>query len=221
MLYRYDEAGNLVQARDGHGATLRFQYDQNNRLTRWTDRLGYSFHFEYDAEGRCVHTFGDDGLFDVFLEYYPAQKCTIVRHADGGVWTYYYNDVGSLTEIRAPDCGTTRFNFDESGRVIEEVDPNGNVTTLLYDELGRHSLASIPWATSTRPPRGSLIATIRRNTRCLRRRSNGSSATYSIPPGSLRRKTLSGRSDTRSPTAMATDTDTGRGSGASTISTGT
>ena len=69
-------------------------------MTRWTDRLGYSFHFEYDAEGRCVHTFGDDGLFEVFLEYYPAQKCTIVRHADGGVWTYYYNDVGSLTEIR-------------------------------------------------------------------------------------------------------------------------
>ena len=38
------------------------------------DRRGYSFHFEYDEEGRCVHSRGDDGLLEVFLEYHPELK---------------------------------------------------------------------------------------------------------------------------------------------------
>ena len=227
MLYRYDEAGNLVQARDGHGATLRFQYDQNNRMTRCINRLGHSFHFEYDSEGRCVHTFGDDGLFEVFLEYYPTQKCTIVRHADGGVWTYYYNDIGSLTEIRARTAaprGSTSTSPAASSRRWTRTGTSPSCSTMAW---GGTVCWWIPLATSTRPPRGSPIATIRRNTRFPRRRWNGNSATYSIPPRSARGRRGSHRSIIFSSPVTATATETARAmatnraSAASSISTGT
>src|SRR5262249_23582390 len=79
LAYQYDEAGNLVRATDLYNTTQTFAYDSANRMTRRTDRRGYSFHFEYDEQGSCVHSCGDDGLLEVFLEYRREEKCTIVR----------------------------------------------------------------------------------------------------------------------------------------------
>jgi RHS repeat-associated protein len=138
MEYRYDRVGNLVTGQDLSRATLSFRYDQHNRMTCRTDRRGYSFHYEYDDQGRCVHSRGDDGLLEVWLEYHADLKTTFVRRADGGVRTYFYDDLGSLTRIIDSYGGTTRFVYDEKGRTVEEIDPNGNVTKLLYDELGQH-----------------------------------------------------------------------------------
>jgi RHS repeat-associated protein len=138
MVYEYDRAGNPIAGRDLYNATLRFAWDQDNRMVRRTDRRGYSFHFEYDQEGRCVHSCGDDGLFEVYLDYRPEVKTTIVRRGDGGQWSYFYDANGTITQIVDPYGGSTRFITDETGRVIQELDPNGNVTQLLYDGLGRH-----------------------------------------------------------------------------------
>src|SRR5262249_30121443 len=138
MIYEYDAAGNLIVARDLYNATLRFHWDQQNRMTRRTDRRGYSFHFAYDEQGRCVHSRGDDGLLEVFLDYQPDFKTTFVRRGNGGQWTYLYDAAGTVTQITDPYGGATRFMVDEKGRVTEEVDPNGNITRLLYDGTGRH-----------------------------------------------------------------------------------
>ena len=107
-------------------------------MTRRTDRRGYSFHFVYDEQGRCVHSQGDDGLFEVFLEYKPELNTTIVRRGDGGQWAYVYDAAGTITQIVDPYGGATKFIVDETGHVTDEIDPNGNVTRLLYDTRGRH-----------------------------------------------------------------------------------
>jgi RHS repeat-associated protein len=138
MVYDYDQASNPVAGRDLYGATLRFGWDKNNRMVRRTDRRGYSFHFEYDEQGRCIHSRGDDGLFEVSLDYRPEVKTTAVRRGDGGEWTYFYDGSGTVTQIVDPYGGVTRFMADETGRVTQEIDPKGNVTELLYDDLGRH-----------------------------------------------------------------------------------
>jgi RHS repeat-associated protein len=138
LVYEYDAAGNPVTAQDMYNATLGFGWDQHNRLTCRTDRRGYSFHFDYDEQGRCVHSRGDDGLLEVFLDYQPELKTTFVRRGDGGQWTYFYNAAGTVTQITDPYGGTTSFTVDDEGHVTEETDPKGNVTRLIYDGAGRH-----------------------------------------------------------------------------------
>jgi RHS repeat-associated protein len=138
LAYEYDRAGNLIRAMDAYKTTLSFAYDAENRMTRRTDRRGYSFHFKYDDEGRCVHSRGDDGLLEVFLDYEPDARTTFVRRSDGGQWIYAYDDNKSISQIIDPYGNATKFILDERGRSVREIDPNGNVTTLHYDWRGRH-----------------------------------------------------------------------------------
>ena len=63
---------------------------------------------------------------------------TFMRRADGGVWTYFYDENQTITQITDPYGGETRFTLDDQGRPVEEIDPNGNVTKLLYNALGQH-----------------------------------------------------------------------------------
>lgn len=138
LAYEYDPAGNLIRATDVFKTTLSFAYDSSNRMTRRTDRRGYSFHFEYDDQGRCIHSRGDDGLLEVFLDYHPEAGTTFVRRGDGGQWIYNYNDNKTITQITDPYGNATKFILDELGRPVQEIDPNGNITQLHYDWLGRH-----------------------------------------------------------------------------------
>jgi RHS repeat-associated protein len=138
LAYEYDLAGNLIRATDVFKTTLTFAYDSSNRMTRRTDRRGYSFHFEYDDVGRCIHSRGDDGLLEVFLDYEPATQTTFVRRGDGGRWAYNYNERGTITQVIDPYGNATKYILDATGRTVEEIDPSGNVTQLHYDWLGQH-----------------------------------------------------------------------------------
>lgn len=138
LAYEYDRVGNLVRATDVYKTTLSFAYDAGNRMNRRTDRRGYSFHFEYDDEGRCIHSRGDDGLLEVFLDYEADANITYVRRGDGGRWIYAYNDNKTITQITDPYGNATKYILDERGRPVQEIDPNGNVTVLHYDWRGGH-----------------------------------------------------------------------------------
>jgi RHS repeat-associated protein len=138
LRYEYDMSGNLIRATDRANTTLTFAFDVTNRMTRRTDRRGYSFHFRYDGEGRCIHSLGDDGLLEVFLNYQTDTGTTFVRRGDGGQWIYTYNGNKIITQITDPYGNATKFIIDECGRSVQEVDPNGNVTELHYNSLGGH-----------------------------------------------------------------------------------
>ncbi len=138
LLYEYDPAGNLIRATDRANTTFTFAFDAANRMTRRTDRRAYSFYFKYDGEGRCIHSRGDDGLLEVFLDYQPDARTTLVRRGDGGQWTYNYNDNKAITQIIDPYGNATKFILDELARPVQEIDPNGNITLIHYDALGQH-----------------------------------------------------------------------------------
>ena len=138
LAYEYDAPAISSAPRIAANTTLTFAYDAANRMTRRTDRRGYSFHFEYDDEGRCIHSRGDDGLLEVFLDYRPDAGTTFVRRGDGGQWIYAYNASQTITQITDPYGNATTFVLDDTGRPVQEVDPNGNVTQFHYDSLGQH-----------------------------------------------------------------------------------
>ncbi|MEB2363171.1 MAG: hypothetical protein HUU41_03270 [Bryobacteraceae bacterium] len=154
MEFEYDAPGNLIRGTDAYGNSFHFAYDRANRMIRKTDRRGYSFEYEYDDNGRCVRSRGEDGLHDVQLRYLPAERTTVVTRPDGGVWKYFYDDAGALTNIVDPYGGTQILKSDEDGRLVSVTDPNGNTSHVLYspeglplatvDPLQRATLAEAP-----------------------------------------------------------------------------
>lgn len=119
--YEYDNRGDLVAVFDALNVPYRFAYDWQRRLERHTDRVGLSFHYEYDEptpHARCVHAWGDGGLYDYRFEYLPA-----------------------IGQVRITDSlgHTSLVEHDEDGLPLREVDPLGGVTTWGYDDAGRCS----------------------------------------------------------------------------------
>jgi RHS repeat-associated protein len=134
--YEYDADENLIAWTDvlGHRATL--EYDAAHRLTRKGDRRGYSYHYRYDAQGRCVHTSGEDGMYDVRLRYIEGIRCTEVTHADGGTWLYFYDENGTITRIVDPYGNRRDRLVGDSGKVTVERDAAGNDYPIVYDGSG-------------------------------------------------------------------------------------
>jgi RHS repeat-associated protein len=149
--YTYDGRGRLTQWQDALGQRSDYQYDALHRMTRKQDRRGYAYHYRYDSDNRCTHTYGDDGLYDVRLAYFPDARHTRVTFADGATSTYYYDENGTLSEIVDPYGESTIFKTGEGGRVEEQVDPAGNVTRLLYDSWGGHTVRVDPLGYVTPP----------------------------------------------------------------------
>ena len=136
IAYEYDQRGNLAATRNASGHGYTFTYDAENRMLERRGRTGFKFRFSYDEQGRCVHSTGDERLYDLKLTYPVPRRVTKVQRADGGVWTYNFDTTGGLTSIRDPLGGVQKFLRDKDGRVIGEVDPNGNTSRLIYDSTG-------------------------------------------------------------------------------------
>ncbi|MDQ2645727.1 MAG: DUF6531 domain-containing protein [Myxococcota bacterium] len=139
--------GCLVEWRDPLGAPTRFLYDAARRMLQGTDRRGYSFHWRYDpASGRCVRSWGDDGLWGVEAKYEGSQS--FFTEPDGGIWAFKHYPDGTLSHVIDPLGGVTQY-IQEQGRVVRQITPSGLVYTWLYDVNGRH--------TGRRGPYGELL----------------------------------------------------------------
>ncbi|WP_029013147.1 RHS repeat-associated core domain-containing protein [Niveispirillum irakense] len=157
VTYRYDAAGDLVEASDARGHSWHYRYE-NHLLVEETQRGGLAFHFVWDdvARGRaarCVQTWGTNGLYQAKLTYDTEARTTDVvtgrgartryhwnpdgqveAETDpvGGVTTRSYDHAGHLLAITGPDGATLRFSYDGLGRVVERVDPDGATLKLTY-----------------------------------------------------------------------------------------
>lgn len=134
--YDIDEAGHLLRFIDALTNSASYGYDESSRMSVKTDQNGYSFHYRYTGDGRCVHTYGDDGLYDIKLDYFPEALLTKVTWADDAVFYYIFDLTGTLTEIIDPAGGSQTFELDDDGRVVSETDVAGNVIEYLYDHTG-------------------------------------------------------------------------------------
>ncbi|WP_175890822.1 RHS repeat-associated core domain-containing protein [Burkholderia cepacia] len=132
--YRYDTAGCLVASTNPLGAVMSHGYDGRRRMVRETDANGYSFSYQYDIQDRCIESMGQDGLWHVSLDYQPGR--TVVTRADGGKWTFLYDEARTVTRIVDPYGGTTERVIGDDGRILHEIDSGGRVMRWLYDERG-------------------------------------------------------------------------------------
>lgn len=136
--YEYGEAGDLVAAVDALDHPYRFRY-HNHRLIQHTSRTGLSFYYAFEAYtsgGRCVHTWGDGGLYDYRFAYFEDDKRTEITDSLGHRWAVEYDDRLLITTETDPLGGETVFQYDAAGRTTAVIDPDGNTTDYAYDERG-------------------------------------------------------------------------------------
>ncbi|MBI9092930.1 MAG: RHS domain-containing protein [Desulfobacterium sp.] len=136
--FEYDDTGDLVCVRDALNTPYRFQYN-NHRLIRHMDKNGLSFSYEYDEHsttGRCVHTWGDNGLYDYSFKFHDLEGRTEITDSLGHVFNAMYNNRYLITEEIDPLGGKTLYTYDNAGRTTSVEDPGGNLTEYVYDPKG-------------------------------------------------------------------------------------
>jgi RHS repeat-associated protein len=138
-VYRYDAAGDLIQATDALGHSYRYEYVEH-LLVKETNKNGLSFYFQYDgvdSTARCVRTWGDGGIYDHVITYDEANRRTLVENSLGNVTLYQLNEVGQVVSVTDALGGVTSYEYDHpSGQKTKETDPLGAETTRTYDARG-------------------------------------------------------------------------------------
>lgn len=151
--YRYSKARNLAAVIDALGNVEEYEYDGADRMVAVRLKSGARFQYAYDDGGRCVRTWGPDGLHEVELYADERMQTTRVESEEPKIYTW--NDEGLVTreetttgvvlaereydeddfviEERNGAGDTTRFERDERGNLVRVVDPAGNVTAWTYE----------------------------------------------------------------------------------------
>lgn len=136
--YEYDKDGTMTAACDILGASYKFQY-KNKLMVKRTYKEGLSFHYEYDKydeNGRCIHSWGDNGLFDYRFDYNDQDKVTKVTDSLGGITCFKYDELYMVYEEIDALGGVTAYEYDHANRTSAVIDPDGNRTEYVYDNSG-------------------------------------------------------------------------------------
>ncbi len=144
--YEYDSKGRLTCVRDGMSQPMTFRYT-GFLLTQETDRNGLSFYFEYDGadeHARCVHTWGDGGIYNHRLDYDLVLKQTRVTNSLGNSAVHYWNDEGLVFRAIDPLGYAKETVFSEYHQPLVELDELGQATVYGYDDRGNRILTVSP-----------------------------------------------------------------------------
>ena len=146
VCYDYDADGDLIAVRDALDQPMKFRYDKH-LLVRETDRNGLSFYFDYDGPGhnaRCVHTWGDGGIYNHRLDYDVELRRTKVTNSLGHTTTHFWNENGLVVKSIDPLGGVKETKLNQYHQILEMVNELEQVTTLVYDVRGNLLQQSYP-----------------------------------------------------------------------------
>ena len=135
MRYGYDGGAELVSATNRTYQPYIYEYD-NHLLIKETNRSKLSFYFEYEGAGtnaRCVHTWGDGGIYERWLDYIPKSRMTRVRGGIGDETIYHFNEFDLVTKIFDANGGVTEFEYGAGGELLREIDPLKRSRSYAYD----------------------------------------------------------------------------------------
>jgi RHS repeat-associated protein len=133
--FTYDSEGRLTNATDRGLMPWRYAYD-GDLLIRETNRNGLSFHFAYKGggkEARCVHTWGDGGIYERWLDYDREARMTVVENSLGARTRYYFNELDLPVRIVDAMGGERKFSYGPNGELLSKTDQIGCETKYLYN----------------------------------------------------------------------------------------
>lgn len=136
--YEYNDQGDLAAVYDALNVPYRFHY-KNHCLVRHTDRKHLSFYYAYDAcnaGGRCLHAWGDGGLYNYRFEFQDLDGQTHVTDSLGNRSIVQYDNRYQITQEIDASGAATQYLYDEAGRTTVVIDPLGRKTNYQYDAAG-------------------------------------------------------------------------------------
>lgn len=139
--YLYNETGDMSGITDALEQTTTIHY-RNHLMVAKTDRNGQTFYWEYDGTStgaRCIHSWGDSGILEGFVEYHPEKGYNLFTNSLGQTTTYYYRPDFVITQVKDPMGGSVFYTYTEDMELYREVDQEGNLTGYTYDEQGNRT----------------------------------------------------------------------------------
>ena len=136
--YSYNEAGDMIGVTDAMGKTTHIEYE-NHLMTSKTDRDGQTFYWEYQGEGkkaRCIHTWGEGGYQEGWIEYHPEEGYNVVVNGENEKTIYRYTPEQLVTSVEDELGVRERYEYTEYYEVYREWDGEGRMTGYCYDERG-------------------------------------------------------------------------------------
>lgn len=133
--YDYDAEGNMTRQRNAVGDAMLYEY-AGRLIVKETWRNGLSWYFEYDDTGigaRCIHTWGDDGIYNHKLKF--MNGLTEVLDSHDKLTVYHHRDGLVYLKIDA-NGGEHRWKYDTDRKLLQETDPTGNSYLYKYDRWG-------------------------------------------------------------------------------------
>lgn len=147
VAYQYDVEGNLVEHKNALGLPFGYAYAKK-LLVKETNRNGLSFYFEYDQNERCIHTWGDGGIYDHKLVYQLDEKWTSVTDSLDNTTKYFWNDKGLNWKIVDPLGHIQYKRYTPISKVQATIDELGLITSYEYDDAGNKTKTIYPDGTS-------------------------------------------------------------------------
>lgn len=132
--YDYDASGDLIAQRNANGVGEKYQY-QNHLIRKRSLVTGFNFYFEWDREdsvARCIHQWGDRGIYDYRFEWQPEQQRSKAIDSRGKAREYRYNQYGQIVAELDCEGGLHQYAY-ERGRKRSYTDPEGNTTEYFFD----------------------------------------------------------------------------------------
>lgn len=136
--YRYDDKGDMVETINPLDVSKYFVYGDGHLLVQLTNQSGMSFHWEYKGKGenaRCIHTWGDGGVMEYFIEY--GKGFTRTRNGEDAVTEYYYGDDKLIYKIVDANGGITRQQYNEYQELEVVVNPEGYTRKTVFNNYGQ------------------------------------------------------------------------------------
>jgi RHS repeat-associated protein len=143
VAYEYDEHYNMVAILDALQKPTRIEYE-NHLMVKKTDRNGQAFYWEYDAQNKCIHTWGDGGWQEGWIEYHTQEGYNIVTDANGAITTYYYEPNQLVTQEQDPMGNSIFYDYTEFMELYREIDQEGRIMGYSYDDMGNKIATTYP-----------------------------------------------------------------------------
>jgi RHS repeat-associated protein len=132
--YDYNDTGDLVRIADALNQVVEIEY-RYHLMIKKTDRNGQSFYWEYDSKKRCIHTWGDEGVLEGYIQYRKGYN--IITNSLGEN-TIYYFDENNLCVQETDHYGNHRYTqYTEDFNLYREIDEQGDIIGYTYDEKSR------------------------------------------------------------------------------------
>jgi RHS repeat-associated protein len=132
--YTYNEEGDLISIADALNQVTALEY-RDHLMVKKTDRNGHNFYWEYDEKRRCIHTWGDGGVMEGFIQFHKGYNVVTNSLEEN---TIYYFDENNMCIQETDHYGNHRYTeYTDDAQLYREIDEEGNITGYTYDENGR------------------------------------------------------------------------------------